>query len=341
MKFRWLWGLIFLFALSGCTTPPTTTSTPTPDYAGWEGIYFGAYAAGTDMEQALGHNFAIQLYYHKWNGSFKGGPFVPNAQKGWVTLSTWEYAPGFSGVDDPYILQPLKAIIDGQHDDYLRAFAQDAESFDKPLFLRWGHEMNGDWYLWSGSSNGGAVTDQYGDLQKPDGPELFVDAYRHIHNVFSQENSQNVIWVWCPNVVMKGPLGETWNDIENYYPGDAYVDWLCMDGYNWGTSQSWSSWQTFDEVFAPTYARLQQINPNKPVMIGEFASTDQGGDKAAWVLDAFQTALSDYPQIRAAVWFNLNKETDWRMNSSLEVLDAFQQALALPGWVQTYPGFGK
>ena len=136
-------------------------------------------------------------------------------------------------------------------------------------------------------------------------------------------------------------MGEAWNEIGNYYPGDEYVDWLCMDGYNWGTSQSWSNWQTFDEVYAPTYASLQQISPNKPIIIGEFASSDKGGDKAAWVTDAFQKIGSVYPQIRAAVWFNTNKETDWRMNSSPAVFDVFKKELAQPDWVESWPGFEK
>jgi beta-mannanase len=195
--------------------------------------------------------------------------------------------------------------------------------------------------LWSGVKNGGATTEKYGDPQKADGPELFVDAYRHIHDVFIQEGAAKVLWVWCPNIEMSGPLGEEWNDIGNYYPGDEYVDWLCMDGYNWGTSQSWSAWQTFDTIFKPTYSHLQQINSNKPIMIGEFGASNKGGDKAAWVSDAFQRIRSDYPQIRAVFWFNVNKETDWRMDSSPDVLDVFKKSLAQPGWSSSWPGFEK
>jgi hypothetical protein len=38
---------------------------------------------------------------------------------------------------------------------------------------------------------------------------------------------------------------EAWNDWGNLYPGDAYVDWMGVDGYNWGTSQVGSKWRAF------------------------------------------------------------------------------------------------
>ena len=199
--------------------------------------------------------------------------------------------------------------------------------------------MNGDWYTWSGTNNGGENTSDFGDPTRPDGPERFVAAYQHIHDIFDAEGAENVLWVWCPNIAMEGDLGADWNAIANYYPGADYVDWLCMDGYNWGASQEWSSWQTFDEVFSETYAQLQALDPGKPIMIGETASTEEGGDKAIWIKDAAARLPSAYPQVRLLVWFNLDKETDWRINSSPASLEAFQQVLKQYTWGQIpWPG---
>ena len=47
------------------------------------------------------------------------------------------------------------------------------------------------------------------------------------------------------------------NKATAYWPGDAYVDFQSIDGYNWGASQSWSSWRSPEEVFAPMLARLR------------------------------------------------------------------------------------
>jgi endoglucanase len=112
-----------------------------------------------------------------------------------------------------------------------------------------------------------------------------------------------------------------------------------MDGYNWGTSQRWSQWQTFDSIYQPTYSQLQALNASKPMMIGEFASSEKGGDKAAWIADMFKRIPSAYPQIRMVFWFNLNKETDWRMNSSEASLQAVQQGFTNPIWnAEPWPG---
>ena len=160
---------------------------------------------------------------------------------------------------------------------------------------------------------------------------------------------ENVLWVWCPNAPFEtmdtAYGGGDWNKVQNYYPGDAYVDWLCFDGYNWGTSafgQSFdASWAGFDEIFSQSYQVLQTINSSKPIIIGEFASTEDGGDKAAWVRDAFQSLEQNYPQIRAVIWFHINKETDWRINSSPEVLSAFADAMGSDYWQPAWPGFEK
>jgi endoglucanase len=63
-------------------------------------------------------------------------------------------------------------------------------------------------------------------------------------------------------------------------------------------------------------------------MIGEFASSELGGNKAAWITDAAARMGAAYPQLRGFVWFNYNKETDWRVESSSAALNAFQSAFA-------------
>jgi endoglucanase len=47
---------------------------------------------------------------------------------------------------------------------------------------------------------------------------------------------------------------------------------------------------------------------------------------------------ADYPQIRAVIWFHINKETDWRINSSPESQEAFKQAVAGDYWLDVWPG---
>jgi beta-mannanase len=199
--------------------------------------------------------------------------------------------------------------VAGDHDALVRERAADARALGVPFFLRWGHEMNGNWYPWDGFHNGAAAG----------GPALYVQAYRHVHDLFVEEGAENAVWVLCPNVTSVPP--EPWNDWQSYYPGDEYVDWLCTDGYNWGTVQTWSSWQSFSSVMGPIIPSLASFG--KPVLIAETSSTEEGGDKGAWIDGIVPALASEFPAVRGLVWFHVNKETDWRIDSSPGSLAAF------------------
>ena len=134
----------------------------------------------------------------------------------------------------------------------------------------------------------------------------------------------NVKWVWSPNVSYSGTV-----PLEQLYPGEGYVDWVGLDGYNGGTALPWGGWLTFTQVFGSSLTELASVAPTKPVMIGETASTEQGGSKPSWITDFFaQLALR--PQIQGFVWFNHEKETDWRIQSSATSTEAFASGVADP-----------
>jgi beta-mannanase len=139
-----------------------------------------------------------------------------------------------------------------------------------------------------------------------------------------------VTWVWCPNV----DYADAVHPLRSLYPGDAYVDWTCLDGYNWGTNPSHvGGWHSFDETFRATYKLVtQQIAPTKPLMIGETASSEYGGAKAAWITDALtQQMPRHYPRVRALVWFNKNADgMDWIIESSPAAQAAFAAGIAAP-----------
>ena len=231
------------------------------------------------------------------------------ASRGAVPLVTWEPFDWVGGTDQPKYA--LSTIIAGDHDAYIRQWAQGAAAWGKPFYLRWAHEMNGNWYPWSPGVNGNTHAE-------------YVSAWKHIHDIFQEEGATNVRWVWGPNV----RVGD--EKFADLYPGDAYVDWVGIDGYNWGTSETWSRWQTFTEVFGPTYDELTALT-NKPMMIAETASAEAGGDKAAWIRQGLLGDVpSRFPRVRAVIWFNEDKETDWRVNSSAASLGAYREAAASP-----------
>jgi endoglucanase len=69
----------------------------------------------------------------------------------------------------------------------------------------------------------------------------------------------------------------------------------------------------------------------KPVIIGEMASSEVGGNKAAWITSAYLRELpARFPRLVAVVWFDEDKETDWRVNSSASALAAYRRVAASP-----------
>jgi beta-mannanase len=127
--------------------------------------------------------------------------------------------------------------------------------------------------------------------------------------------------VWSPNIDYSQSI-----PLREVYPGDAYVDWTAMDGYNWGNIGP-HTWETFAQVFGQTYNDILSIT-SKPLMIAETASTEQDGNKAQWITDGFSNQLMHtFPLIRAVVWFNEDKETDWRIESSPSAQSAFAAAI--------------
>jgi len=55
----------------------------------------------------------------------------------------------------------------------------------------------------------------------------------------------------------------------------------------------------------------------------ETASTELGGDKAAWIAAMLPALRTSFPAIEVLVWFHMNEETDWRVDSSPQARDAF------------------
>lgn len=278
-------------------------------------VFWGMFEEGlhTNMSQVqsyatqFGKKPGIVMWYTSWQTN-NGHAFpIADCQRvsdaGYIPHIVWE---PWMGLDE---------ILSGKWDADLTKYGQDIAKYGKPVMLRWGHEFNGDWYPWSYINN------------KPEPASKWVQAYKHVHDLVVAAGGSNALWLWSPN---NGNGSKNPQDITLYYPGDDYVDWIAMDGYNWGTSQSWSSWTSFDGVFGAIYNKLRSNYPNKPIMLGEFGCASAGGDKAAWINDFFKQIKNKYTHIKAFIWFNINKETDWRFNSTSLSTEAFKQGLADP-----------
>lgn len=196
----------------------------------------------------------------------------------------------------------LDQIINGSQDAYITQFANGARLYGGPILLSPFHEMNGYWTPWNGMAPGNS-------------PEKVILAWRHMRDLF--RGVPNVRFVWTVNSDSVPDVAE--NAIARYYPGDAYVDDVAVDGFNFGTP-----WVSFDTIFRAPLAQLTLYK--KPIYILSMASA-AGSQKAAWITDALTVQIPKYPEIVGWIWFNQNKEQNWLVNSDANSLNAFKAGL--------------
>jgi len=219
----------------------------------------------------------------------------------------------------------LTNITRGDFDAFITQWARDAKNWGHPFFLRFNWEMNGNWqFPWSAQLNGNT-------------PRDYINAWRHVRGIFNRVGASNVTWVWAPNI-------SSWNTVPmaQVYPGNSYVDWIGLDGYNFASSQN-MPWMSFQQVYSGdrslvsnsknSYNEITTLAPGKPLIITEFATGeagDGGAQKAEWIRTALNnTIINRYPRIKAIVWFNWNDGGhSWAVESSQASQDAFAAGIS-------------
>jgi mannan endo-1,4-beta-mannosidase len=195
----------------------------------------------------------------------------------------------------------VQSIAAGRSDGYITHFAQAVRALNLPVAISFGHEMNGNWYPWGTSQTT---------------PAQFVAAWRHIHDVFAAEGATNVIWVWDPNDIYPVPNVQ----LSQYYPGDAYVDWVGVTGY-WTQAGP----NTYGGLYLPTLEEIRQFT-RKPFLIAE-TSVESGSNESASLAGLFQ-AVEQHPDILGFVWYDYDKGGDWRIENRPSLQAQFRSALA-------------
>jgi len=246
---------------------------------------------------------------------FPTEPMESIRERGAIPVYSWSSQSIPSSLEEPDF--QLGDVIGGAFDSYIREFAEDAKEWGHPFFLRFDWEMNGNWFPWSEGVNGNQ-------------PGEFVAAWRHVHDIFAEVGATNATWVWCPNVDPE----EKMLSLASQYPGDEYVDWTGLDGYNWGPSKG--GWASFNSLYSATYTAIAgSIAPSKPMLIGEMGSTERGGSKAEWISEALSSILASYPQIRGMLWFDtFDDGMDWPIETSAASTSAFASAVQNPDFVE-------
>ncbi len=284
--------------------PPTTTTTVTAPPVQQEGRVLLGASISTDtrslageksavgeLEQAIGRTLDIHHNFYTWDESFPTDLERSDLQNGRIPMISWNGR----GVT-------TRAIAAGRYDDLIEQRARDTKALGQPVLVRWFWEMDGN-----------------KKAEFAGTPDEYIAAWKRIVGVFRASGADNVRWVWCPNASAFED-----GEAQEFYPGDDFVDWTCADGYNWAPGRAGDEWESFKEIFGGFYgwAALH----NKPIMVGEFGVQERKpGDKAQWITEAQEAIKTDFPLMRAIVYFSSNADYDWRLSTSDSALGAFKQ----------------
>jgi Glycosyl hydrolase family 26 len=294
------------------------------------------------LEQKLGRTLDLDNHYvSDFSGFYNSttGANVPlppavmlDADANRIPIVGWACAPNAD-------------VLAGKLDKQIDAAAAAFKGFSDQFFMRYCWEMDG-------SRQPATVN---GD------PGQFIAAWRYIYNrVKNVDGASNVIWLWTANA--NGFKLGGWPAVASkYYPGDAYVDWVSSDGYNWHGAIGRSGqdrYRQFLEIYDQfmKWARTddpdhQHVGSAKPIMVAEYGTQEQedgGALKADWFRIAHDTvmprtastpgdckycgAMSD---IQAMVYFDIaGKSGDssggWNIETSQPSFDAYREAAQTP-----------
>ena len=307
-----------------------------PGPSGASGIALGIYvkpggvsgdqeAAIGSFESSIGRRLSIIQTFTGWQTA-SGAPvpfpstFATYVESvGATPMITWQPEQAVTASQSPdgkLSDQPdfsLSQLSSGRYDSYIRSWAVAAKAFDRVVYVRMMHEMNDKAYPWSVGVNGNTGADEY------------IAAWRHIVGIFQSEDATNVQFVWCVGAKPAIPNPAV------YFPGDSYVSWIALDGYNRGTP-----WRSFTSIMSQAYAEITAVSP-LPVMIAETGSVEDPGNptaKSSWISSALDQEIpQSFPRVRAVLYFDApGRGFSYALSSSTQALQAFAQVAGSAGY---------
>jgi Glycosyl hydrolase family 26 len=318
------------------TSNPAPTPTPTsepgagcavsatlvPSCGAWWGVYKVPGSTEnwettyTDLEAKVGRPFNLVYRYHDFSDAGGAGQFPDKYEKALganhILMFSWasrNFAAGTqlrwsdiaAGKYDATVVDPEAARI---------------KAYGQKVFLTFDPEM---------------------DRRTPAAgtPAQYVAAYRHIHDEFAADGVTNAVWAWVPT----GYSGNI-STISQMYPGDAYVDWVGYDPYNFASCHS-GAWRDFNTVINGFYQWLETNGyGDKPFILPEYGTVADPTDPAAsgdWYANA-PAAMATHPNVKAVVeWDDVSAPCDTELTINPGTLAGFTQMGAAPVFNQA-PG---
>lgn len=269
----------------------------------------------------LGNVGAVGMWFQSIGNGWDGVAAESIRAAGLVVVSTL-LCPGWVYSD----------IYGGVHDAAIDAYADGLVAWGHDIVIRLDAEFDGGWApAWGVLAAGNSAAD-------------FVLMWRYIVDRFRARGATTKVrWYWCPNNIGGGG----YSPIANCYPGDAYVDIVGVDGYNWGTWEDYGQ-ISYENLIGPSYDLFTANWPDKPFWIGEFGCADDaylsyyGYTKAEWFALLPNALRTRTPHVRVVIYADSDFGTypaanpDWRIESGTGALAAWK-AGPMANWIGIAP----
>jgi hypothetical protein len=282
------------------------------------GLWWGAHASiGLPaFETLIGRKVAIDHDFLGWTDKFPTPSEKLEVAGGRILFVDWAATNFATGAPDA----TWAAIARGSQNAVINSEAADLRSFGQKIMLTFQAEPEQHIYV------------PYGDAAE------YVAAWQHIHALFIADGVRNVVWVWD----VEGDVYDHGSTYQTWYPGDADVNWIMWDPYNWfGCTGGSKTWNTFADIITPMYEWLTTHSGtpgngnylSKPWGIGEYGTVEGATPtaEAQWYEDEVVQAQTDFPKLKALVYFDSDdiapgRSCNWTVNSSADSLAGYQEA---------------
>lgn len=219
-------------------------------------------------------------------------------------------------------LEPHEGIASVSDGEYLKKLASDMESSGVNMLLRFAGEMNDTTCKW----------------YTPD-CELYKEKFRLVADTF-HTYAPHVPVVWSPNFYPEDTM-------ENYYPGDKYVDFVGLSAYKLNQTVTDPLGEGVDRgVYSDILDKTVRLyGDRKPIIVSEGAPSYMDYDTMADItpfavnqLREFYTYLPiRYPQVKMVFYFDADRER-WRfsLSGNSEMLEAYKEVIRQPSYVASF-----
>ena len=258
------------------------------------GTYLGAYVnpSGSDgggtIEQVLGDLPAFRQQMGR-------SPAIVSVYQPWTY--PWVRNDNLIEIADSYGAIPMvswhcgdtnERIASGADDALIFRFAEQLKKYARPVLLRWFWEAN--------LPN----PDCLGTGTRAEQAAQYVAAFRRIARIFDIDGASNVAFVWATSGAwVAAPM-------EMFYPGDQYIDWIGVDGYD----RQQRGREAFTALFSHWYELF--AGRRKPMIVTDTGATT---DQAEFLQGIAEVLPRDFPAIKALVYFDSVAGIDWRLSS--------------------------